>query len=320
MLIDQGKLDVANTTVLQKFTDLFLAGNGADSQMDLFLDTIPASSINTEIPFAAPTGTWAEWVSSKVVSSLKAYKQSIPFRRYHYTVSLDRKDVAYDQSGAIGKNVAGQMAKAQAQRSKIVFDEMFLASGTGPLGYDGVRWLASTHAMAYGGNQNNITAAPLTYNGFDVAFQTMTSLLGHDGQPLGIVPDLLVVGPKYRKIALDIAGPHVPMGVNNANSWLAPGATLTTVGGAVIPNAYQGSIKVVISNRLVGTQDDYAYLMCTSLADKPFLLVQQRAPELVTMFDMNNPQRFYEDQFSWSVEADCSPACGFPLLTHGFIS
>ena len=320
-LIDQSKLDVANTAVVDRFNALF-TDSSANGQLESIVDVISANTLNTEIAFASPTCTWSRWLSEKTMSSLKAFKQSIEFRRYHYSIEVDRKDLAYDQSGVVGRHIGAQMAKAKGEHVKIIADEMFTASGAGPTGYDGVAWLSTAHPMADGSTQSNKTTSALSFTTYDAAYQAMTSYLGHNGQPLGIVPDTLIVGPKNRKIALDIAGPSRPVSVQNSGVFNEQGSGVggtAQVGGIVLPNVFQGEIKVIVSDRLVGTQDDYAYLMCTSLPDKPFLMVEQRAPELISMFDMNSPLRFTQDKFQWSVETDCCPAPGFPLLTYGFI-
>lgn len=319
MLIDQTKLDIANTTVADRFNALFTVSS-AKGGFEQFIDVVPASTMNVEIPFAAPTGSWLRWDGPKTFASLKAYKQAITGRRYHYSIDLDRVDLAYDQSGVVGKHVGAQMSQAQGNHIKIIADEMFISSGAGPLAYDGVAWLHASHPMADGSTQANKTTSALSFATYDAAYQAMTSFVGHNGQPLGIVPDTLVVGPKLRKTAFDIAGGNLrPVAVNSSNAYADPGGTLTPVAASAITNVFQGEIKVIVSDRLVGTQDDYAYLMCTSLPDKPFLLVEQRAPELITQFDMNSPLRFNLDKFAWSVETECCPAAGLPFLTYGFI-
>lgn len=323
MLIDQAKLDVANTLVHDRYSSIF--GGANVGQLDSIIDVIPSSALNNEIPFVQPSGTWERWLDEKKISHLKAYKQSIEFRTYHLTLELARRELAYDSAGVVGRQVDKLMTKAKADHIKIVVDEMVSASGAGPTAFDAVAWLSTAHpqAAAVGGVQANKTTSPLSFTTYDAAQQAMMGYVGDDGQPLGIFGDTLIVGPKNRKMAADIAGPLRPVSVQNSGVFNEQGSGVggtAQVGGIVLPNVFQGdNLKVIVSNRLVGTQDDYAYLCCTSLADKPFLLVEQRAPELITMFDMNSPSRFHQDKFLWSVETDCCPAPGFPLLTYGFI-
>lgn len=322
MLIDQAKLDVANTTSHDRFSSLF--GGSTAGQLDSILDVIPSSSLNNEIPFVQPNGSWLRWISEKHIASLKAYKQSIEFRSYHFSIELSRPELAYDQSGIVGRQIDKLMQKAKADHIKIIVDEMVSASGVGPNSYDAVAWLSTAHPVGDAGStQSNKTTSALSFTTYDAAYQAMTSYVGDDGQPLGIVPDTLIVGPKNRKMAADIAGPLRPVSVQNSGVFNEQGSGVggtAQVGGIVMPNVFQGdNLKVIVSNRLTGTQDDYAYLCCTSLPDKPFLLVEQRPPELVTQFDMNSESRFNLDKYKWSVETDCCPAPGFPLLTYGFI-
>lgn len=322
MLIDQAKLDVANTAVHDRYSSLF--GGSNVGQLDSIIDVIPSSALNNEIPFVQPSGTWERLLDEKKISHLKAYKQSIEFRTYHMTLELSRPSLAYDSSGVVGAQVAKLMQKAKNDHIKIVIDEMVSASGAGPTAFDAVAWLSTSHpqAAASGGVQSNKTTSALSFTTYDAAQQAMMGYVGDDGQPLGIFGDTLIVGPKNRKMAADIAGNLRPVTVRNTGALNEQGDVSGTaqVGGIVLPNVFQGdNLKVIVSDRLVGTQDDYAYLCCTSLPDKPFLLVEQRAPELITMFDMNSPSRFHQDKYLWSVETDCCPAPGFPLLTYGFI-
>lgn len=318
-LIDQSKLDTANTSVHVKFNDLFTTGSPLGAA-DLFVERISTDSLKNELAFAAPTGSWELWDGSKTMQSLKAFKQSVVCKPRHYSIEIDRKDLAYDNSGIVGRHIGAQMTKASADYVQLIINEMVSNSGAGPLSYDGVNWLHTSHPMADGSVQSNKSTTAFSYANYDAGQQAISSFVGHDGQPLGLFADTIVCGPKMRKTALDIATNGArPVAVSSANAYADQGGTLTPVAATSIGNVFQGEVRVIVCDRLVGAYDDYVYLMCTSKPDKPFLHLEARAPELVTQFDMDSERRFNLDKFAWSVEADCQSACGFPLLTYGFI-
>lgn len=308
----------SDITFLKKFQETFQGKfPGPES---LFCDVVPASSKNVEIPFLVNTNTWREWKGQKQIGAIKAYKQSISFRKFENTFGLDRSDVEYDPTGNVGRIIAQHIDAAAANFSKIIFDEHVSASGAGPTGYDGVALYHTAHPMADGSTQGNKTTSALSFSTYDAAFQSMTSLIGHDGQPLNIVPNLLVCGPKLRKTAMDIAGGNVrPVAVNSSNAYADPGGTLTPVAATNVQNVFQGEITVAINERLVGAYDDYWYLMCTTKADKPMLMVQQRGPTPIPATQMDGSIRFLADKFLYSIEADVSPAAGLWVTSYAGI-
>lgn len=312
---------LADTTFLQKFQDTFQGQ--VPGIASLFCETVAASSKNVQIPFLVNTNTWREWLGQKQIGSIKAYNQSIAFRKFENTFGLERADVEFDGSGNVGRIIASHVSAAAANFEKIIFDELFSNSGSGPLAYDGVNLFSTVHPMADGSTQSNKTTSALSFTTYNAAFQAMTSFVGHDGQPLGLVPDLLIVGPKLRQMAMDIAGSNVrPLSLQNSGVFNEQGSGVggtAQVGAVAVQNMFAGEIKVAISERLVGTRADYWYLVCTSKSDKPMIMVQQRGPTPILMNQMDGSVRFLSDKYLFSVEADVSPAAGLPFLAYAGI-
>lgn len=312
--------DNANTSFMAAFQQFF--AGASPMTMNAFTQIINAKSKNVELDFVLNTNTWREWLGGKQVGSPKAQKQSIPFRRFENSFSLDRSDVEYDVTGQVGAFIGAKVAGAADEFEKIVYDELISNSGAGPLACDGVSLFNTAHPMADGSTQSNKGTAALSFQAYDAVQTAGQSLRNHNGRPLGVVYDTLVCGPSNRRIALDIAGNGVrPISVRNTGLMNEQGDVGGTaqVGATAIGNVFQGEIKVVVSNQLIGSSAAYWYLMCTTRPDKPFILVQQRGPTPIYMNTAESEARYWTDKYHYSIEADVSPAAGIPFLSYANI-
>ena len=315
-LIDKAKFDGANTTFVERATALF-AGGGAGAWQG-FTDVIASDGLTTDVVTAAVTNVLREYTySSKQFGNLQAFKLSIPFRKFEFSLELSRETVQYDKSGAVGKAINAALTEAARNGTdKIIFDELVQASGVGPIGFDGVALLSTAHTIS-GSSQSNKGTAALSHDTFNTAVVAMESFVGANGLPLGIKPTTLVVGPKLQKIAKEITQSNersIPVAATGLEAYAS------AVFGSTIPNVYGGGqVELVIWDKLNGTQDDYWYLMDLSRAEKPMLLARQRDFETVVMDAPNSDVMFSIDRWQASVTADMSPAAGYWPTIYGGI-
>ena len=316
-LKNQANLDTARTVAQEKFDEVF--NTIAAGQSSLFTDTYSTGSETDELVFVTFLNTVREWLGAKEYGNFEAFKQSISLTTYEDSFGLSRRLVDYDSSGAATGRAIQQKIVSARQNSddKLVFDSLVSNSGGGPTGFDGVSLINDSHSLG-GSTYDNKTTSALSVSTFNDAIVAMQGFKAANGEPLNIFPTTLVVGPKLRKLAFDIA--------QNAERVAAVDASGdeggTSIAAATIPNVFRGdNIDVIVSPRLTGTYDDYWYLMDLSKTDKPMLMKSEREWELIDKTDMRDDDRFNKDMYVWSIEADKKVAAGaWPLIYGGIVS
>lgn len=304
-IIDQDVIDAAGATFEIKFQEIFEHDNETPSITDRIAEIVPTESVSNEVDVLGAMPVLRKWVGAKQEQTQRAYNQTATLETYEATFGLDRKRVAYDKLGIVGRRIEQFMRRNKYWKEKILFD--FLV--TNPTGYDDVAMFSASHPHGpNGATQSNTVAAALAVGTLDAAITAQSSLQDEKGESLGLVSDLLVVGPKNRKVALELTGSHRLQNVTAAG---ALDATASAVAAASIPSIYSGGvIDVLVWPRLVGTYDDYWYVFASGEEAKALLLYEGRDVEGIPQTDMNGEHRFINDRLRWSLESDHAPAAG----------
>lgn len=314
-LKNQANLTNANTSFLAKFDETFNAT--APGSWSQYTEVIASSGEATELVFASFLGAMREWLGAKEFMASEAWKLNIPFRKYEMSLALPRQKVVYDLTGAVPRMIGQFVDQAYTNSTdKIMIDALVSNSGAGPVGFDGANLISDTHTLGSTSQDNKITTA-LSFSTYDGGIQAMQGFQGANGEPLNIFPTHLMVGPKLRKMGMEITkSTERLMAVDNAGV-----ETGTRVAASTIPNIYGGgAVDLIVNPRLVGTQDDYWYLMDLSKSSKPLVLAQQRDWTAVVKQDDDDDARFNLDLFQWSIEGDMSPHAGaWPLIYGGIL-
>lgn len=315
-LLNQSYLDDVNTTFLTKFNELYERGGPGSWQ--IFTEIVNVSSKNIQIDlFGAFGATWREWIGPKVYNIVRLYEQTATLKRWEKSFYLDRMDLDYDKSGALGRKI-DYFLNTISFYDKIATDVLV----SNPTGYDGVALFSASHphgpALA---TQSNTTTSALSFSTFESALIAGQSFQDETSEPFEVIYDTIMVGPKLQTVAFEIAGVDRKVWVKNDGTFGAQGSTSTNiVGGFAVNNVYEGKYKVIINPRLVGTYDDYWYLMSTGSGPKPIVIYQGRAPQAYKMTEMESGLRFQEDKFAWSLEADAVAVAGaWPTIYAGIL-
>lgn len=313
---NQANLDTARTVARVKFDEVFNAPYAGVS--DMFTERYSTGSELDELVFATFLNTVREWLGAREYGNFEAFNQSVKLTTFEDTFSLPRKSVDYDTSGAIGRAIAAKIRRARMNSDdKIIFDTLVGNSGDGPVGFDGDNLFSTTHTLG-GTNYSNKTTSALTFSTYDTAVQAMQGYKGADGEPLNIQPDLLIVGPKLRKMALQLANADDRVVPVNPSGEL-DGSTSVNAAASMV-NVFRGEVDVVVWNRLTGTQDDYWYLVDRQQPERGILLKDERDWELIEQTDMDSPARFNVDKYVWGIEADKKVAAGaWPCMYAGIV-
>jgi phage major head subunit gpT-like protein len=317
-ITNQNILDTASTTFHAKFDEIF--ENGAPGVFGLYTEMIPTDSKINEIDVLETMPVVREWVGAKQFKDILASNLSATIKSYERSFSIKRVDAITDRTGAIGRRISTFMnpgAEGGDIFDLLAFTELVSASGAGGTGYDGVALFSTAHVRGpAAGNQSNKSTTALSFAEHDTAIKTMTSLRDENGEPLRIAPDTLIVGPKNRKMGMQITqSTERIIAVDNAGA-----ESGTRVAAAAIPNVFGGGdMTLVVDPRLVGTQDDYYYYLDTTKGPRPIIGYVLTEPHAEDQTEMNSEGRFLNDELRFSVEADVVFAPGDWHVAYGGI-
>jgi len=204
-----------------------------------------------------------QWLGPRQIKNAEKKAMQVTNDDYEHTVGVDRNDIEDDTLGVYAPlfQQMGQDAAGLWHRLAVA---AMVANGTW---IDAAAFFSASRK--YGANtiKNYVTGA-LTATTFETARQEMESYLGFDNNPLGVVPNLLVVGPKLRQTAWHIV----------KDEWVAVGTTNTTT---ATKNPNYGAAELLVLPELVGTYDDYWFLADTRGAVKPVAVQQRKTGALV---------------------------------------
>lgn len=252
-----------------------------------------------------------EWTQgSKYFKSPRAYKLEVSRRRWERSVRVPLDDIEGDSSGVIAQRMGSWAGRVAQDLDKIVFDELL----GNPTGYDGVSLLNNSHPNT-GGTTDNLQTAAITFSLFNTARVAMREVADEDGEPIDIIPTLLVVGPDQERIAQEITGSDRWVGIDTSG---AQDQTSNVNAAVLLPNFVGGSVSVISTPRITGNE---WFLMDTSKGDaKPFALVDFRTHQVTFKDDPSDDNVFFNDELLASIDLKASPAAGAWQCIHGSVT
>ncbi len=200
---------------------------------------------------------------------------------YELTVGVDRDDIEDEQLGVYNPLFDEMGRNAKKWPDQVL--KTALQAGTTNLGFDGVAFFSTAHPLNSGGNQsNNFTTTALTATNFGTVRAAMMAYTGEDGEPLGVMPNTLIVPPQLE---------------DTANSIVT-----ASVGASGATNVQKGQANVVVVPELAN-QGTTWYLADTSNAIKGLVWQVRKAPEFVAKTELTDDNVFFQKQFIWGVDA-----------------
>jgi phage major head subunit gpT-like protein len=317
-VINQTAIDAA-ATVFRTMADELFTSSADEALVNAICETIPADGgTTTSIILEDFLGNWLEFSGARQTGVSRAYRLNVALTSWAVQLKVRRRDAEYDRSGIVAARVRKFMSAAQSYKDFVLHQGLFLNSGDGPVGFDGVNLISTSHPNGPSGNQSNKTTSALSPLTFDTAFSAMTSYQRENGEPFRIVPRYLVVGPKNRLVGAEITKMDI-----RGRSVAATGleAAASVVASAGVSNAYNGTVDLVVNSRLVGTQDDYWYLVGEGPGGaKPMFFVEGAAPREQLDIDLSSPTVMQNDALTFGLIADGQYAAGmWPCIYGGIL-
>jgi phage major head subunit gpT-like protein len=305
-------LQASNTTFQVGYEEYF-GGKVLPGAHQYYVDEEPMTSETKRFDWVGKIPLMERWLGSRRVKSLRMFNQVIVAEPWVATMEVRRRQLMFaDQLGVVARALKKFIAIQANVFDKDANTVLFSNSGAGPTGFDGVALFSASHPYGPAGATQSNLAAGVALSGpaLDTAMTAMSGLRLENGEPAGINPDTLIVGPALRFRAMSLVGAMSdlrPIAVDAAG--LESG---TRVAVAASSNVYQGSLKVVVDMRRPATGTGAFYWeLVDSTQPKALVRHVQRAPEPHHQDQMDSPARFEFDVFRYGMEGDWKTDAGF---------
>jgi phage major head subunit gpT-like protein len=299
MLINKQNLSTIFVALSTIFNNAMAA---APSQWEQVAMKVTSTTASNDYAWLSKFPKMRKWIGEKNVKALEAAKYSIKNDDWEVTVEVDRNDIEDDNLGIYRPQaqMAGESAKQLPD--EIVF--ALVVAGFSTACYDGQYFFDTDHPVGPQGAQVSVSnrgtkklsidTQAAAKASFGAAHTAMRSFKDDEGRPLGVKPNVLLVGP-----ALE----------DTANALMT---SERLEDGKV--NLYRNKCKVVVADWIEGEQ---WFLLDTTKAVRPFIYQERKAPVFVEQTDPQADDVFSRKKFKFGAEARAAGGYGFWQLAWG---
>jgi phage major head subunit gpT-like protein len=263
--------------------------------------------------------TLREWVGPRVSHGMQTETLFVENKPFELTLEVDKFRLMDDQHG-LYSNLAAQMGW---QSAKWPDQQLAAAVNANISGTDGLPFFSTNHPIDLYAPSKGVFANTwdkgLDPDGFAFVRSKMMTQVAQDGQPLNIIPDVLIVPPALEYAARSILN----------TSFIAPVTIggIATGGGSVdnilkgmcdvlvIPELAAGS-TLILNGQVVQGSDTAWYMADTRMPVKALTWQLRQAPQIVARVNPQDPKVFEQHVFVYGVEARGAPVLTFPFLMH----
>lgn len=264
----------------------------------------PSTTATNEYGWIAQQVKLREWLGPRVAQNLAEHRYTLRNKKFEGTVRVSRDDIEDDNLGMYKSMHIPQLAQAAKKHP----DELLAALLTAnPTAFDGKALFASDHPTydKAGTTYDNDYSLDLDATNFNTVWSAMSAYTGEDGNPIGVTPNLLVVGPLLKKAALELMqSTTIVQTIQNV-------AGSENVGAAAVENMLKGWADVLVIPELSGTK---WYLADVTKPVKPFIHQTRTSPEFVSQEDPQSARVFELDEFTYGVRVRRAMGVSLPFL------
>jgi len=258
---------------------------------------VPSETRDETYAWLGAVPSMREWIGDRQIRSLAVYGYTIRNRDFELTVSVPRNDIEDDCIGVFKPMFQDLAFAARKHPDKLVF-ELFAKAFTEKC-FDGKPFISDNHMPGIEGKkvkaQSNKGTSQLTPDSYGAARTQILTLVNDEGEPLRIVPDLLVVSPQKEAVARTI---------------------LEATEIHQETNIYKGTAELLVVPDLAANPEQW-FLLCTKRPIKPFIFQNRRKPQLVAKDRPNDDNVFWEKEFVYGVDSRCNAGYGLWQLAFG---
>jgi phage major head subunit gpT-like protein len=201
---------------------------------------------------------FSEWTDQRKVKSLRAENITLVNKDFGNAIEIGRNDVLDDRLGVVMPRINQLAEKAALHYGQLAVEAMingFVTTSEFGSAYDGAAFFSATHQDGGPIQSNTAGGAALSSAAYFAGRASMWSLTDDEGDPLGIKPDTLIVGPSQEELGLQLTE-----------------ADLIASGGAGVTNVARRTANLMVSPRLVGAAASHWFLVSMASAARPLIL------------------------------------------------
>jgi phage major head subunit gpT-like protein len=270
---------------------------GAQSFYPRVAEIIPSSKAFEIYPFDNMWPSIEEWIGARQIKQLKTQDFTITNKHFEGTLSINADKVADSDVAALYPRAEKLGRAAGVFPDKLI--TTLIQAGFATLCYDGQYFFDTDHPMGSTVGSNTGTTA-LSATSYAAARAAMGAFTNDSGEPLGIIPNLLMVPPALEGMARSIL---------NADIVVAG-----TADASGVTNVWRGSADLLVNPWL--TDANNWYLFATNQL-MPALVYQERQPaRIVPKVDMRDDNLFMLNELRWGV--DLRSNAGYAAWQCGF--
>lgn len=297
-------LDAANTTHVTMGQELFAGGPAGSYQ--LWTDRIDDSSGSVQNNILTNAPIMRQWVGARQVKEPRAYTFSVKADPFEATLGIKRRTMTQDKTGTVAKLIGDFNRDNVPEYDRRVAAALDGSSGNGPTGYDGVALFNAAHPHVNSGSgHSNVATSDLSHANFNTARTAMRNYKREDGEPFGIIPTHMRVGPSLEQRAKEILEAKDRIAFTDMT---AAETSAAVQNATLLPNVWAGELTLIVDPRVTTF---YADVYDLSKPVKPMLLLVERGIEAIARTDMTDPHRFEYDEFLFGLEGEHKAAAGF---------
>lgn len=263
-----------------------------ESLADRVATTVPSSTGANLYGWLGAIPGLKKWIGEREIQKVSDNAYSIANEKFELTVGVPRDDIEDDNYG-----VYTPMMEAMGESTALHKDERVseaVKNGFTEKCYDGQPFFSERHQVG-SITYSNKGDAKLDAESFQAARQSIMSLKNEKGQPLNIVPNVLLVPPALGKEARMILEAELVNGTSNINKGLA---------------------EVVVWSQLADKPTQW-YLLCTKRSLKPFIFQERRKAKFTAMTRETDENVFMRSEYLYGVDARDGVGYGFWQMAYG---
>ena len=294
-ITNDAALDAANTAFETAANSIF-SGTvpGVWSQ---FTTLRPQTGKFAELDIVDGIPQFREWIGSRQRKGLRAYSLNAPIRKWEMTLGIPVDDINGDKTGVVADRLSDFAGRGAVAYDQILVPELL----SNPVGYDEVGLFAATHGRGNSlADQNNIVTGALNYAAYRTARSTMRQFTDYYGEPIGILPTHLMVGPEQEEVAMQVTGSDKLVGIDASGDL---GGTIVDAG--MLRNYIGGDANVIVSDRISG--NEWCTFDLSKGAAKPMYAAEFLAPRTDILDDPTSENVFYRDEIIYGITAKLTP-------------
>lgn len=241
-----------------------------------------------------------EWRGNRVINSPMAHSRTITAKVYEHTYGVSKWDIIDENLNLFSMATQMQGEAVAKQPDQLNWEFIQTAAAATTLGYDGVPVYSTAHPLLGGvagalpvgapATQSNLAVSTaLTYDNYVAQRAAMRSLVGADGAPLMVTPNILMVPPQLEGTA----------------KLILEADFLSNVGGnttAPQSNTFKGSCDIVV-NPWASLWPNNWWLIDAGQVVKPFVDWTLTPGTFTPLTSPSDPNVFMAAQFLFGVES-----------------